>query len=96
MPNLCRAVNSDMTQGRFSVAEVIGQISATPLVDSVVAACAEKGKVAQIEKVELAHLPDLKETAKRVEILSDNGMATSRLRSLPHSGEKYGWCIWSC
>ncbi|KAK1760459.1 BIG/ATPase V1 complex, subunit S1 [Echria macrotheca] len=72
LPNLCRAVAAETTRGRFSVAEVIGQVSGKPLADHVVAACAAKGKVAQVERVELAHLPALGEAEKRREVLADN------------------------
>ncbi len=33
----------------------------------------QAGKVAKIDEVELKHLPLVKETAKRAEIVSDNG-----------------------
>jgi len=66
---------ADRTRGRFSVAEVIGQVSGKPLADHVMAACSAKGKVAKVERVELAHLPGLKETEKRKGVLADNGMS---------------------
>ncbi|KAK5654823.1 hypothetical protein OQA88_6859 [Cercophora sp. LCS_1] len=79
MPNLCRAMASETTRGRLSVAEVIGQVSTKPLSDYVVQACAEKGKVAKVDRVELAHLPGLRETEKRRETLSDNDHELGRL-----------------
>ncbi|KAK0754537.1 BIG/ATPase V1 complex, subunit S1 [Schizothecium vesticola] len=79
LPNLCRAIAAESTRGRFSVAEVIGQVSTKPLMESVTASCAKKGKVAQIQKVELAHLPRVRETAKRAEVLADNDHELGKL-----------------
>lgn len=70
-------MTADTTRSRFSVAEVIGQVSGKPLADHVAAACSAKGKVAKVERVELAHLPGLEETEKRREVLADNGMSFS-------------------
>lgn len=79
LPNLCDAVSSQKTQGRFSVAEVIGQVSTKSLSEYVNEACSKKGVVAQVDRVELAHLPGLRETAKRREILGDNDHELGRL-----------------
>ncbi|KAK3327501.1 BIG/ATPase V1 complex, subunit S1 [Cercophora scortea] len=72
MHNLCRAIASDSVKGRFSVAEVIGQISSEPMKQFLTTNCKEKGKTAIIERVELRHLPPVKEESKRAEILADN------------------------
>ncbi|KAK0652222.1 BIG/ATPase V1 complex, subunit S1 [Cercophora newfieldiana] len=79
LPNLCSAMASKTIRGRFDVAEVIGQVSSKPLAEYVLEACTKKGVVAQVDRVELAHLPSLKETAKRAEILGDNDHELGRL-----------------
>jgi hypothetical protein len=79
MPNLCGAIASKSVKGSFNVAEVIGQVSSKPLAEYVADACLKKGVVAQVERVELEHLPSLKETAKRAEILGDNDHKLGRL-----------------
>ena len=73
MPSLCRAVAAKTTRDSFSVAEVIGQVSGRPLADFITATCADKGKTANVQRVELAHLPGQKEAAKREDVLADNG-----------------------
>ncbi|KAK4453777.1 vacuolar ATP synthase subunit S1-domain-containing protein [Podospora aff. communis PSN243] len=79
MPNLCGAIASKSIKGNFNVAEVIGQVSSKPLAEYVTGACLKKGVASQVERVELEHLPGLKETAKRAEILSDNDHELGRL-----------------
>ncbi len=73
MPNLCKAIKSSHIQGRFDVAEVVGQVSTKPLADSIREGCMQEGKVAKIEEVELKHLPPIKESAQRADVLADNG-----------------------
>jgi hypothetical protein len=73
MPNLCRVVENNEIQGRFSVAEVIGQVSGVALAEGINAACLAKGKQASIREVELADLPGLGDQGKRKEALADNG-----------------------
>ncbi|KAK3378555.1 BIG/ATPase V1 complex, subunit S1 [Podospora didyma] len=71
MPNLCRAIGSETTHGRFSVREVIGKVLSQPLADHITVSCAEKGKAVKVEEVALPRLPSTKE-AKRAETLADN------------------------
>ncbi|KAK0636289.1 BIG/ATPase V1 complex, subunit S1 [Bombardia bombarda] len=93
MPSLCRAVASEATRGRFSVAEVIGQVSSGPLKEYVQEACAKKGKTAvTVDKVELRHLPAVsvreEDAAERRMVLAQNDYELGQLlESL--EGEQY-------
>lgn len=77
MRSLCDTIASKEIQGRFSVAEVVGDLSTHSLEDYVKEACAGKGKVAGIVKVDLTHLPSLEHKDKREQILASNGMFSS-------------------
>ncbi|KAK0626850.1 BIG/ATPase V1 complex, subunit S1 [Immersiella caudata] len=79
MPNLCSAIASKSVQGRYNVAEVIGQVSSKSLAEYVAEACTKKGVIALVNRVELEHLPSPKETVKRTEILGDNDHELGRL-----------------
>ncbi|KAK0720508.1 BIG/ATPase V1 complex, subunit S1 [Lasiosphaeris hirsuta] len=80
MPNLAR-VAQDIFKTKFgyTISEVIGQLSGTALADYIAATCAEQGKAASVERVELAHLPGLKEMDKRQEVVADNDHELGRL-----------------
>lgn len=73
MPNLCRAAEGDDIQGRFSVSEVIGQVSGVALAEAINTACLAQGKQASIKEVGLEELPGLGDQEKRKEALADNG-----------------------
>lgn len=77
MRSLCDTIASKEIKGRFSVAEVVGDLSTHSLEDYVKEACAAKGKVAGIVKVDLTHLPSLEHKDKRAQILASNGMFSS-------------------
>jgi len=72
LPHLCRAISSDKTKGRFSVAEVVGQLLTQPLEDHVKAACKHKGKTAKVERLVLNRLPAIKDADKRTAALAEN------------------------
>ncbi|KAK3359235.1 BIG/ATPase V1 complex, subunit S1 [Lasiosphaeria hispida] len=73
MPNLAHFVTDVFkTKMAYTVSEVIGQVSGTALGDYVTATCAEQGKTVSVERVELTHLPGLKEMNKREEVVADN------------------------
>ncbi|KAK3499569.1 BIG/ATPase V1 complex, subunit S1 [Neurospora hispaniola] len=72
MRSLCDTIASKEIKGRFSVAEVVGDLSTHSLEDYVKEACAAKGKVAGIVKVDLTHLPSLEHKDKRAQILASN------------------------
>lgn len=74
MRNLRDTVTSKGIKGRFIVAEVAGDLSTHSLEDYVKEACAAKGKVAGIVKVDLAHLPSSEHKGKREQVLASNGM----------------------
>lgn len=78
LPNLQRAIGEKNLRADFTIAEVIGQVSTTPLQEHIQTTCQAKGRQSKVEMVELKHLPslDLKNAEKRVEILADNGMFT--------------------
>lgn len=79
LPNLCRALEQRRDHGTsWSVAEVIGQVSGRPLAEYVVEVCAAQGVEAQVDRVELKHLPAVSDVegreGERGALLGDNGM----------------------
>ncbi|KAK3325433.1 BIG/ATPase V1 complex, subunit S1 [Apodospora peruviana] len=75
MPNLKRAVSKGNLKSEFSVAEVIGQVATDPLEQYIKTTC----KDSTVERVELRHLPSLKEVEKRAEVLADNDHELGKL-----------------
>jgi hypothetical protein len=73
VPHLCQAIASEKHAGNFHVAEVIGEITSESLADYVKDACSGKGTAADVQSVEMKHLPSAKEPAKRAGLLSENG-----------------------
>ncbi|GAB1314414.1 hypothetical protein MFIFM68171_04624 [Madurella fahalii] len=82
MPRLCGAVQREGVTA-FSVAEVIGQVSAGPLTEYIQSVCADQrgGRKAHVDRVELKHLPavSVREGQARKEVLRDNDYELGRL-----------------
>jgi hypothetical protein len=73
MPRLCRAISSEKIRGRFSVAEVIGQIDGKPLANHIRAACQAKGKQVTVSPISLEQLPSRMDQRRRSEFVADQG-----------------------
>jgi len=66
----------ELSKTIYSVAEVIGQVSGQSLKEHIQTACRAKGREAQIDRVELRHLPaagEDDESEERRILLEDNG-----------------------
>lgn len=78
MPNLCRAASSSASV--YTVAEVVGQLGSSSLVEMINSACNHAGKTVEVTEVELRRLPALQtglgdvEIEGRRRVLADNGM----------------------
>ncbi|OLN84488.1 hypothetical protein CCHL11_08174 [Colletotrichum chlorophyti] len=83
--NLCRAISSPDVRGRYSVAEVVGEVAITALEESIRKACAAKTVV--IEQTRLAPLG--RDTHERAATLADNdhilGQSLDKLRKASDS-----------
>ncbi|KAG6017017.1 hypothetical protein E4U54_008618 [Claviceps lovelessii] len=44
MPHLCQAVKDDRVQGKYTVAEIVGDVTETGIVQHIEASCGKKGK----------------------------------------------------
>lgn len=77
MPNLCRTATESASV--YTVAEVVGQLSLSPLASLINTACASAGRTSEITEVVLRPLPALqtglseKDVKQRRDILADNG-----------------------
>ncbi|KAL2269702.1 hypothetical protein VTJ83DRAFT_1886 [Remersonia thermophila] len=92
MPHLCDAVRAAGEDRAWSVAEVVGQVSAASLEEHVNSACGEGQAV--VERVQLKHLPAVSERKAaeagaegergRKEVLADNDYELSKLLDALH------------
>ncbi|KAK4669792.1 uncharacterized protein QC763_206090 [Podospora pseudopauciseta] len=99
-PNLCKATRAQNTKSAFSVAEVIGQISATELKELVAQSCKDvKGGAMQLLEVRMRGLPPVVvggDEKERVEILEDNDYRLGeRMSALDEEGEGYTVMVFS-
>ncbi|KAK4462159.1 hypothetical protein QBC42DRAFT_202024 [Cladorrhinum samala] len=83
--NLCGVAQNkkgELSKTIYSVAEVIGQVSGQSLKEHIQTACRAKGREAQIDRVELRHLPaagEDDESEERRILLEDNDMELGKL-----------------
>ncbi|KAK0665515.1 BIG/ATPase V1 complex, subunit S1 [Cercophora samala] len=101
-PNLCRAIRSPTTKSSFSVAEVIGQVSAASLKGQIAQSCEHvRGGKMEVVEVEMRHLPavggkeEAEQEEQRGEILEDNDHKLGELLSTLGKEEGYTVLVFS-
>uniref|UniRef100_A0A0L0NHJ4 Protein BIG1 n=1 Tax=Tolypocladium ophioglossoides (strain CBS 100239) TaxID=1163406 RepID=A0A0L0NHJ4_TOLOC len=68
MPHLCRAVEDPRVRSRYTVSEVVGDVTNSGMAEHIKAACTKKKKAVTVEEIGLASLP----SQDRASTLSEN------------------------
>ncbi|KAK5993174.1 hypothetical protein PT974_06602 [Cladobotryum mycophilum] len=82
LPHFCRAVQDSRVRGKYTVSEVIGELTDAGLSDHIKTACAKKGKTVKVDELRLASLS----ADDRVGSLSENdGILAKHLKTTADS-----------
>jgi hypothetical protein len=79
MPHLCQAVEDSRVRSRYTVSEVVGDVTNAGMAEYIKAACAKKNKAVTVEEVGLASLS----SQDRAGTLSENGTFETAARGRP-------------
>lgn len=69
MPSLCKAVEDSRVKGRYTVAEVVGDVTGAGFADQIKSACSKKNKEVAVNEIQLESLS----LNDRTRALAENG-----------------------
>lgn len=80
MPHVCKTVEASRVKGKYTVAEVIGDVTEAKFDEYIKLACRKKGKTAQVKSVQLGSLSP----AARAQDLASNGTSVLKEDEATH------------
>ncbi|KAG8413239.1 hypothetical protein J3458_012826 [Metarhizium acridum] len=79
MPHVCKTVESSRVKGKYTVAEVIGDVTEAKFDEYIKVACRKKGKAAHVKSVQLSSLSP---AARAQDLASNDVSLTAELKAV--------------